>query len=122
MKQRSPSMVRTDSLNALHKRKALHLADNMSVQQVLIVSSHCVLRHNSKLNLPLFPSNTRCAKFYIWLTVHLGTILVNNQLDALSLMYLFIYFTSLHVSNSTVFIIRRSIVLTHHLVRISLGR
>ena len=28
--------------------------------------------------------------FYILLTVHLGTILANNQLDALSLMYLFI--------------------------------
>jgi len=28
--------------------------------------------------------------FYILLTVHLGTILVNNQLDTLSLMYLFI--------------------------------
>ena len=29
-------------------------------------------------------------QFYILLTVHLGTILANNQLDALSLMYLFI--------------------------------
>ena len=29
-------------------------------------------------------------KFYILLTMHLGTILVNSQLDALSLMYLFI--------------------------------
>ena len=29
-------------------------------------------------------------EFYILLTVHLGTILVNNQPDALSLMYLFI--------------------------------
>jgi len=28
--------------------------------------------------------------FYILMTVHLDTILVNNQLDALSLMYLFI--------------------------------
>jgi len=61
-------------------------------------------------------------KFCILLTVHLGRILVNNQLDALSLMILFIYFTSVHVSNSTVFIIRRSIVLTFHLVCISLCR
>jgi cytochrome b561 len=30
------------------------------------------------------------AFLYILLTVHLGMILVNNQLDALSLMYLFI--------------------------------
>ena len=28
--------------------------------------------------------------FYILLTVHLGTLLANNQLDALFLMYLFI--------------------------------
>jgi hypothetical protein len=61
MKQRSPSMVRTDSLNTLHKKKALHLTDNMSVQQVLIVSSHCVLPHNSKLNTPLYPNNIRRA-------------------------------------------------------------
>jgi hypothetical protein len=54
--------------------------------------------------------------------ITLPRILVNNQLDAPSLMYLFIYFTSLHVLNSTVFIIRRSIVLvlTRHLVCISL--
>jgi len=30
------------------------------------------------------------AKFYILLTVHLDTILANNQLDTLPLMYLFI--------------------------------
>ena len=35
-------------------------------------------------------------KFCILLKVLLGIILVNNQLDALFLMYLFIYFTSLH--------------------------
>jgi len=35
--------------------------------------------------------------FYISLTVHLGVILVNNQLGALFSMYLFIYFTSVHV-------------------------
>jgi len=39
--------------------------------------------------------------------VHLGIILVNNQLDALFSMYLFIYFTSLHVSSNPVIIIRR---------------
>ena len=42
---------------------------------------------------------------YILLTVHLGTILVNNQVDAL--FYVFIYFTSLHVSSNPVLIIRR---------------
>jgi hypothetical protein len=44
--------------------------------------------------------------FYILLTVHLGTVLANNQLYALfQCIYLFI---SLHVSSSTVLIIRRS--------------
>ena len=37
-------------------------------------------------------------------------------------LYVFIYFISPHVSNSTVFIIRRSIVLIHNLVCISLCR
>ena len=46
-------------------------------------------------------------EFYISLTVHLCIILVNNQLDILFSMYLFIYFTSLHVSSNTVLIIRR---------------
>jgi len=55
--------------------------------------------------------------FYILLTVHLGMILANNQLDTLPLMYLFIL--PLHVLNSTVFIIRRLIVLIHHLVCIN---
>jgi len=44
---------------------------------------------------------------YISLTVHLGIILVNNQLDALFSVYLFIYFPSLHVSSNPVLIIRR---------------
>jgi len=36
-----------------------------------------------------------------------GIILVNNQLDTLYSMYLFIYLTSLHVSSNPVLIIRR---------------
>jgi len=44
-------------------------------------------------------------EFYILLTVHLGTVLVNNQLDAF--FNVFIYFTSLHVSSNQVPIIRR---------------
>jgi len=44
--------------------------------------------------------------FYISLTVHLGIILVNNQLDAV-LSNVFIYFTSLHVSSKPVPVTRR---------------
>jgi hypothetical protein len=45
--------------------------------------------------------------FYISLTAHLSIIHVNNQPDTLFSMYLFIYFSSLHVSSNPVLIIRR---------------
>ena len=57
---------------------------------------------------------------YILLPVHLCTVLANDQLD--NFFNVFIYFTSLHISNSTVFIIRISIVLIHQLVCIGLCR
>jgi hypothetical protein len=47
-------------------------------------------------------------EFYIPVTVHLGIILINNQLDAISFIciYIFIYLDSLHVSSNLVLIIR----------------
>jgi len=45
--------------------------------------------------------------FYVLLTVHLGTIFVNNQLDT-QLSFMHVYFSSLHVSGSHVPIIRRT--------------
>jgi len=45
------------------------------------------------------------AEFYVLLTVHLGIILVSNQLDAQ--FFLYVYFCSLHVSSNPVLIIRR---------------
>jgi len=44
--------------------------------------------------------------FYVLLTVHLGIILVNNQLDA-QFFFVYVYFNSLHVSSTPVLIIRR---------------
>jgi len=44
--------------------------------------------------------------FYVLLTVHLGIIFVNNQLDA-QLFFMYVYFYSLHVSGSQVPIVRR---------------
>jgi hypothetical protein len=44
--------------------------------------------------------------FYVLLTVHLGIILVNNQLDA-QFFFVYVYFSSLHVSSTPVLIIRR---------------
>jgi len=58
--------------------------------------------------------------FYVLLTVHLGMMLVNNQLDAQFFMN--VYFYSLHVSGSHVPIIRRIVVSMWHLVYISLCR
>ena len=44
--------------------------------------------------------------FYVLLTVHLGTIFVNKQLEA-QFFFMYVYFFSLHVSGSHVPIIRR---------------
>jgi hypothetical protein len=44
--------------------------------------------------------------FCVLLTVHLGTIFVNNQLDA-QFLFMYVYFYSLHVFGSHVPIIRR---------------
>jgi hypothetical protein len=54
------------------------------VSELVLVSQS--IDSNTQLNR--FPTKER--EFYILLTVRLGTILVNNQLDALFLMYLFI--------------------------------
>ena len=56
--------------------------------------------------------------FYVLLTVQLGMILVNNQLDAQFFVY--VYFSSLHVSGSHV-PIRRIIVLMRHLVYVTVS-
>ena len=47
------------------------------------------------------------AEFYVLLTVHLGIIFVNNQLDT-QFSFMYVYFYSLYVSDSHVPIIRRS--------------
>jgi len=46
------------------------------------------------------------SKFYVLLTVHLGIILFNDQLDA-QFFFVCFYFNSLHVSSIQVLIIRR---------------
>jgi len=56
----------------------------------------------------------------VLLTVHVGMILVNNQLDAQFFMY--VYFHSLHVSGRHVPFIRRIIVSMWHLVYVTLCR
>ena len=49
----------------------------------------------------------RTQNFVLLLTMHLGIIFVNNQLEALLFFFMFVYFYSLHVSGSHVSIIRR---------------
>jgi len=44
--------------------------------------------------------------FYVLLTVHLSIILVSNQLDA-QFLFVYVYFSSLHVLSTHVLIIRR---------------
>jgi len=57
---------------------------------------------------------------YVLLTVHLGIIFVNNQLDTQFLIY--VYFNSVHVSGSHGPIIRRTIVSIGHLVHVTVCR
>jgi hypothetical protein len=63
-------------------------------------------------------ADTCYTAFYVLLTVHLGMIFVNNQLDAQFLK--FVYFHSLHASGTHVPIIRRIIVSLQHLVYVTL--
>ena len=49
---------------------------------------------------------TSIVEFCVLLTVHLGIILVNNQLDA-QFFFMHVYFYSVHVSGSHVPIIRK---------------
>jgi hypothetical protein len=58
--------------------------------------------------------------FYVLLTVQLGIIFVNNQLDA-QFFFMYVYFYSLRVLRSHVPIIRR-IVSVRHLVYVTLYR
>ena len=58
--------------------------------------------------------------FYVLLTVRLGAILVNNQIDAQFFMYVCFY--SLHVSGSHVSNIRRITVSVRYLVYVTLCR
>ena len=45
-------------------------------------------------------------EFYVWLAMYLGIIFVNNQIDA-QFFFVYVYFYSLHVSDSYVSIIKR---------------
>ena len=51
--------------------------------------------------------NTLLKIFNVLLTVHLGSILANNQLDTQFFFFVYIYSNSLHVSSTPVLIIRR---------------
>jgi len=53
---------------------------------------------------PRYDLNT---EFYVFLTVYLITIFVNNKLDAQFFFLIFVYSNSLHVSSNQVLIIRR---------------
>jgi hypothetical protein len=50
-------------------------------------------------------ANLRQHPYFVLSTVHLGIIFVNNQLDA-QFFFMYVYFYSLHVSDSHVPIIR----------------
>jgi len=55
------------------------------------------------------------AKFYIFRTMHLRIILVDNKPDAQFLLW-YVYLNPLHVSSNYVLILSRTIVLIQHLI------
>jgi hypothetical protein len=63
-------------------------------------------RNQKKRNQSHFGWTKFNVGYYVLLTVHLGIIFVNNQLDA-QFFFMSVYFYSLHVSGNHVPIIRR---------------
>ena len=59
--------------------------------------------------------------FSVLLALHLGIKLLNNQHDA-QFFFMYVYFYSLHVSDSYVTIIRRIILSIRHLVYVTLKK
>jgi hypothetical protein len=55
----------------------------------------------------MYNFKTNLSAFYVLLTAHLVTVLVNNQLDS-QFLFMYVYFYSLHVSGSHMPIIRRT--------------
>ena len=77
------------------------------VIRVMVIEEHTNMQQkNLTIFCRLLVLKTFFFIFSILLTVHLGPVLVNNQLDAV-FFSVFIYFTSLHVSSNPVLIIRR---------------
>jgi hypothetical protein len=74
---------------------------------------HIVMELKFVLKLDLTTvSQTYWVRFYVLLTVHLGSVHVNNQLNA-QFFLKYIYSNSLHVSSTPVFIIRRINCINH---------
>ena len=69
------------------------------------VSTHCALNisavtsklHTIAVSVRLFVNLRLSTVFYVLLTVHLGIIFVNNQLDA-QFFFMHVYFYSIYVS------------------------
>ena len=91
----------TQLVQHMHKKWRQH-----NITSLLLISFSCLNVARVEYYMVLFHFTVlRLVKFYILLTVHLGTIRVNNQLDAL---FYCVYFTSLHISSNSVLIIRRN--------------
>ena len=67
----------------------------MTQKSAVIISQVFAVVYFLVLMIVMFRTHTPCSVFYILLTVHLGSILVNNQLDAhfFFRMYLFQFST-----------------------------
>ena len=99
-----------------HIKMAIQTENAFCVLEIHKICDHCSTEFSVKVPifrmLIHFENGTWDFKilpvsaFYVLLTVHLGIILVNNQLDA-QFFFLYVYFNSLHVTSTPVLIIRR---------------
>ena len=94
----------TESLNKMLKNIHILKVTAGGTKQILLYSIHCALKSEEDTEKEVYQRVK--ALFCVWLTAHLGLVLVNNQLDA-QFLFVCIYSNSLHVSSTPVLIIRR---------------
>ena len=77
--------------------------DKFTVKHLDTANIYCETAENKLRLCKLQSTTTMYVEFYVLYTMHLGIILVNNQLDA---QFFYVYFKSPHVSSIRALIIR----------------
>ena len=103
----TPNAILKDNLKSSSQElRTFRDVGTLQIHSLRVVEdlAHCIIRQLRHIYIIFY---------YVLLTVHLGIILVNNQLNAQFFMYVYCFY-SLHVSGSHVPNIRRIIVLMRY--------